>query len=105
MGLYRRYKVNEGVHIEGRGRSIDVVVKSVKGKKNRKEVDFKIIGIPEMSEIHISYLDGLVHLEDGIFVGVRNHEGRFVGRCDVEVHLKAPNDYKFDNIYPESRQT
>ena len=91
MGLFRHHNLNQGMHIDGNGKSIDIILRGVRRLKDYREVDLEILGVPEMSSLCINSDDGLVKIIDGIKVGIRNNARR-KGRA-------VPFHYCADSIY------
>jgi len=64
------HRINEGANItgtiEGKKISIDVIVRSIRGKTGNKTAIVEIRGIPGKDRIYLKQSEGLVELTDGI---------------------------------------
>lgn len=73
MGLFQTRRENEGVNIEGNGRTIDIIVRRIGGTKRRREAYLEIQGVPNIKNLHLKYSDGLVKITDGVEIGIRDN--------------------------------
>jgi len=73
MGLFKTHRVNEGMHIEGNGESIDWIVRARGGVDvNRMDAEIEVRGVPGINTIHLTWSDRPVWLASGLRVGIKN---------------------------------
>ncbi len=69
-----RPKVNEGVHIEGKGVSIDIIVVAKGGSRRSGEACLEIIGVDGVDKMCLAPSEKLVHLGYDIYLGIFRRE-------------------------------
>lgn len=92
MGYFTDRKVNEGIHIEGRKTSFDVIVREIIRTKTYREADLEIRGIPDLHYIHLIEDGALIELVDGVEIGIRYYIRPYSQK--VPLFLKISRDYK-----------
>ncbi|HLC87301.1 MAG TPA: hypothetical protein VJH65_03450 [Candidatus Nanoarchaeia archaeon] len=93
MGLFVSHRVNEGMHIEGKGISVDVIVKEIGGDIKFRTAILEIKGVENLHYLNIKWFDGLVKIIDGVYVGVRDK--RLSSKDKIRMHYSANDEYCF----------
>ena len=69
MGAFR-LRVNQGIHIDGEGVSIDVIVVARGGCRDGGEACLEIIGLDGVDKMCLASSENLVHLGKDIYLGI-----------------------------------
>lgn len=90
MPFVRAHKIGGGVNISGRGRSIDLVVRTI-GSASFKDVLLEVRGVSDLKEFYLSEYTPEQDLGDGVGVvfGSRQPTGNW-----VRLVYKANLDYR-----------
>lgn len=94
MGYWYGLKINEGIHINTKDRSIDIIVRKIEGSTRKRIATFEINGVPDVKITTIRYNEGLVKLTNDVYIGVRSFKSR---KDKVDVHFST-------NYYLEKRE-
>jgi hypothetical protein len=85
-------KVGQGAHIEGNGKSIDIIVTNISGTKRTREADLKINGVPGLTNIHLKYNSDRKKITDGIEIGIITEHSERGGKW-VNLYYVANKKY------------
>ena len=99
-GFCKRLKVNDGVHIEGDGQTIDVVITRIFSGHWKKQVFFKVKGFEGIERFMLDYnsedMEDIPHVKIGIAekTNVRS-DGTLRGR-NVSLFCAVGDGYQID---------
>ena len=94
MSPVRRLKHDLGVHIEGRGKSIDIILRAIEGIGLEKRTRLEVKGIDGIEEIELSYAKPAVELVDEIKVALAKQE-KPIRLNRASIFFSGPEDYVF----------
>lgn len=88
------HKVNTGLHIQGNGRSIDVIVRKIEHALDDMGAALEFNGTPNMRCIYMTNLDGLFEIAHGIKIKIekRNPSNGQV----VYISCEVPEGYNVE---------
>jgi len=99
MGLYRYHKLNQGVHIEGGGLSIDLVVRKIGGTKKRREASLEVRGLSHTDRIYLYHNHITPLFASGIEIGIADPLGQSRnGSNSVTIFYDVPKKYSITPI-------
>lgn len=70
MDLFTEQKINEGVHIDGKGKSIDVILRKVGGSRRKREAYLEISGVEGLHTLKVAWYAGLIEIVPGVDIEV-----------------------------------
>ncbi len=87
------HKVRQGLHIVGKGKSIDVIVKKIGGGRRSRTANLEIKGVNDLNSLELGPSNDLAELDDGLMIGIKKtkHESN---RVAISYHAER-RDYKF----------
>lgn len=92
MDLCTKHRVDEGLHIEGKGHSVDIIVRDIEKAKKIKAAILELRGIPATTNLYLKPADGLVELIDGIQIAVTNNNNKSSIR-EVEIYYRTSKGF------------
>ncbi len=90
MGLVLTHKRNQRAHVEGRGKSLDLLVTSFEGVEYQN-AELKITEDGESRKLLLKYDDGYVKITD--YLEIRIGRGNPYPDDSVRIDYKAPSEY------------
>ena len=91
MGLFLEHKKNRGVNIQGNDKCIDIIVREIGGPNGQREGIFEIRGLDSLNNLHLTYSNGLIRLEEGLEMGIRQVKTKYGRR--LPVHYRISGEY------------
>ena len=101
---YHDFKENHGMHVEGHGKTIDMIVSSISGTRRFREADIKILDSTEPDRVvHLSHSDNSpVQIIDGVTINIIKR-GKKCGSGAVSIfysigvgYTYMPREYQHD---------
>lgn len=95
MSPLRRLNHDLGVHIEGRSRSIDIILRAIESGGLDRRIKLEIRGLEGIEKIEISYAKPSVELVDGIKVALAKGDDKPIRLNRARLFFSGPEDYVF----------
>ena len=93
MGLALTHKKNQGAHVEGRGRSLELLVTGFEGRMFQR-AELKITEDGKSRELSLKCEDGYVGITDYLEIRiVPRNPYRSYRHCSVRIDYQASRDY------------
>lgn len=79
-GFVRRLKINEGIHVEGDGRTIDIVIRSIYMVHDEKVTIFEVNGVKGLEYFVLTYSKSDMNSIPDMSVGIAEQSSRKKGK-------------------------
>jgi sRNA-binding carbon storage regulator CsrA len=98
MAFFSSRKVNEGINLEGKGNSIDIIVKEVEGSMKKRNALFEIRKNQSSEEFYMNYDDPEVKINEDIRFDIFTTSNK---PDEVRIALNASKEYAINiKSYP-----
>jgi hypothetical protein len=96
--LNRRCREKGGYRIEGKGITLDILVKRVEGTKGTREAIIEFKGELELPNLHLKKSDGQVKILYGLYLTINPYEKTSGKKIPLEIDAEG---YKVTRIYAD----
>ena len=90
---------DEGVCIDGKGKSINIILRSIEGYGQDRRAILEVKGLEDLTEILLSNVKTAVELVDGIKIGMPKSD-RPLRQNSIRLFFSAPDGYTISQPMP-----